>query len=64
MINFLNSNSKDEWKDKESLLTQIITEYDAVSNLFAPYQRKLSSRGKYVDKPLQKLELKYKIKKY
>lgn len=64
LLEFLDTFSEDEWKGKESELTQLIDEYDEVSNLFAPYQRESSSRGKYVDKPLQRLELRDKIKKY
>jgi len=65
LISFLETcENRGEIKSKESELRQIISEYDQVSSLFAPYQRESSSRGKYVDKPLQKLGLEDKIRSY
>lgn len=39
-------------KDKE-VLKSLSDQYNEVSNLFAPYQRETSSRGKYLDKILR-----------
>ncbi len=49
--------------EKETLL-QLNDQYNEVSNLFAPYQRKSSSRGKYLDQLLKKHQLDELIKKY
>ena len=64
LIAFLNSHSDGDLKDNESEFAKIVEEYDKVSNLFAPYQRETSSRGKYVDKPLRLLKLEDKVRKY
>ena len=64
LLRFLDKFSEDKWEHKKSELLQIIAEYDEVSNVFAPYQRESSSRGKYVDKALQKLGIEDKIKTY
>lgn len=40
------------------------TEYNSISNLFAPYQRATSSRGKYLDEILKRNYLEDLIKKY
>lgn len=50
-------------KEKE-LLYILNTEFNKVSNLFAPYQRKNSSRGKYLDKILELNSLTELIKNY
>lgn len=64
LIKFLNSHSDNDLKNRRSELTRIIEEYDRVSNLFAPYQRESSSRGKYVDRPLEAVGLESQIRKY
>ncbi len=49
----------EEVKDREltveerEILKSLNTEYNSISNLFAPYQRETSSRGKYLDKILR-----------
>ncbi|MGG5210581.1 DUF6058 family natural product biosynthesis protein [Chryseobacterium sp. MIQD13] len=45
-------------------LDKLNREFNAVANLFAPYQRESSSRGKYLDQILEKNDLPDKIKKY
>jgi hypothetical protein len=45
-------------------LTLLNNEFNEVSNLFAPYQRVKSSRGKYLDKILESNSLSDLIKKY
>ncbi len=64
LIGFLEENPEDKLKNKKEELVEIVAEYDAVSSLFAPYQRELSSRGKYVDRPLKKIGFNNKIKSY
>lgn len=54
----------DELINHKDELAQIIDEFDKVSNLFAPYQRESSSRGKYVDKTLKHIGMEEKVKKY
>jgi len=49
--------------DKE-ILNVLNNEFNEVSNLFAPYQRKNSSRGKYLDKILELNSLSELIKKH
>lgn len=65
LISFIKKNEKrllQEDTKKELLLLN--TQYNEVSNLFAPYQRKNSSRGKYLDKVLEGSLLNELIKKY
>lgn len=50
-------------KDKE-MLNVLNNEFNEVSNLFAPYQRVNSSRGKYLDKILELNSLSELIKNY
>lgn len=49
--------------DKE-ILSILNSEFNEVSNLFAPYQREESSRGKYLDKILESNSLSELIKNY
>lgn len=57
-------------KDKEltesekQVFLKLNSEYNEVSNLFAPFQRKNSSRGKYLDKILEQNALPELIKNY
>jgi hypothetical protein len=50
-------------QQKEELQT-LTEEFDSVANLFAPYQRENSSRGKYLDKILLENELADLVKHY
>ena len=65
IISFLEAHEDGELSEnqKESLF-QMIEAYDKVSNLFAPYQRVTSSRGKYIDKALRSLGKEDLIKQY
>lgn len=45
-------------------LKKLTEEFDSVANLFAPYQRENSSRGKYLDKILIENELAELVKQY
>ena len=49
---------------EKSILKSLNLEFNKVSNLFAPYQRKTSSRGKYLDKILKFNSMEELIKKY
>lgn len=52
----------DNVKKKE--LQDLNNIFNNVTNLFAPYQREASSRGKYLDKILKENKMYHKIKKY
>lgn len=58
LINFL------EKKGTQNELIELNNDYNEVSNIFAPYQRTNSSRGKYLDSQLQKNDLEKLIKRY
>lgn len=49
--------------EKEQLI-QLKEEFDQITNLFAPYQRPGSSRGKYLDKLLKKNGLSELVRQY
>ncbi len=50
--------------DEIEELIRLNDEFNEVANSFAPYQRDLSSRGKYLDKILENNNLSYLVKKY
>jgi len=64
LLDFLARYSDDEQLAHKCEAAAIIAEYDQVSNLFAPYQRAASSRGKYIDRTLNHLKMEDKVKKY
>ncbi len=65
IIDFIEQNKHSELNEKKkNLLLELNAEYNEVSNLFAPYQRESSSRGKYLDKLLSENSLEKLIKKY
>lgn len=64
LIALLNAHRSEELPDQKENLSQIVGDYDRVSNLFAPYQRETSSRGKYVDRALEAAGCEDKIKHY
>ncbi|TZF95196.1 hypothetical protein FW781_14980 [Chryseobacterium panacisoli] len=50
--------------DESEELIRLSEEFNEVAQKFAPYQRKSSSRGKYLDKILEENNLDYLVKKY
>ncbi|WP_420573703.1 DUF6058 family natural product biosynthesis protein [Kordia sp.] len=65
LISFIENNTENELTaEKKQELLQLNLQYNEISNLFSPYQRKSSSRGKYLDEILQKHDLKELIKNY
>jgi hypothetical protein len=50
--------------DQVNYLKELNDEFNKVTSCFAPYQRELSSRGKYLDKLLREFSLEDLIKKY
>lgn len=50
--------------DESEELIKLSEEFNEVAQKFAPYQRKSSSRGKYLDKILEENNLDYLVKKY
>ncbi|UII76229.1 DUF6058 family natural product biosynthesis protein [Flagellimonas sp. HMM57] len=65
IISFIEENSEIELSDeKKKKLIELNSQYNEVSNLFSPYQRENSSRGKYLDKMLNKNSLTELIKNY
>ncbi|SMO90667.1 hypothetical protein SAMN06265171_11183 [Chryseobacterium rhizoplanae] len=50
--------------DESEELIKLSEEFNEVTQKFAPYQRKSSSRGKYLDKILEENNLDYLVKKY
>ncbi|MGL1884865.1 MAG: DUF6058 family natural product biosynthesis protein [Reichenbachiella sp.] len=51
-FNEINVEKKLSGKEKDTLIS-LNAQFNEVSNLFAPYQREVSSRGKYLDKILK-----------
>jgi hypothetical protein len=65
LIDFNKKHGDKKLSDSEKkILTILNNEFNEVSNLFAPYQRKNSSRGKYLDKTLELNSLSELIKNY
>jgi len=65
LIDFNEKYGADKLSDSNTkTLTLLNNEFNEVSNLFAPYQRVKSSRGKYLDKILESNYLSDLIKKY
>ncbi|CAM1372794.1 DUF6058 family natural product biosynthesis protein [Tenacibaculum xiamenense] len=65
LINFIEVHGEGAVNEELKLeLKEINDDFNAVSNLFAPYQRKTSSRGKYLDKMLELNSLNELKKKY
>lgn len=65
LIHFNNRLSGKKLTDDESEeLIKLSEEFNGVAQKFAPYQRKSSSRGKYLDKILEENNLDYLVKKY
>ncbi len=64
LINFIKSKHELSPKDKQEKMIELNNSYNEVSSIFAPYQRKTSSRGKYIDDQLKKCNLEHLIKQY
>ncbi|WP_237276123.1 DUF6058 family natural product biosynthesis protein [Tenacibaculum ovolyticum] len=65
LIDFNEKHGAEKLSDNnKKILTLLNNEFNEVSNLFAPYQRVKSSRGKYLDKILESNSLSDLIKKY
>ncbi|MHC0439852.1 DUF6058 family natural product biosynthesis protein [Flavobacterium sp. 3-210] len=64
ILNFIEKKSTSLTNDEKIELQELNTEFNKSTSLFAPYQRELSSRGKYLDKLLKEFSLGQLIKKY
>jgi len=65
LIEFNKKHGEKKLSDKDKKILNVLNnEFNEVSNLFAPYQRKNSSRGKYLDKILELNSLSKFIKNY
>ena len=65
IISFIEKNGEIELSDdKKKKLIELNSQYNEISNLFSPYQRKSSSRGKYLDKMLDINSLTELVKNY
>ncbi|OMQ08504.1 DUF6058 family natural product biosynthesis protein [[Flexibacter] sp. ATCC 35103] len=63
ILNFIENKSSLNSDDKNKL-QELNDEFNKSTSNFAPYQRELSSRGKYLDKLLKEFDLEDLIKKY
>lgn len=64
ILDFLEKKSSSISSDEVNHLKELNAEFNKVTSRFAPYQRDLSSRGKYLDKLLKEFSLQDLIKKY
>ncbi len=64
ILDFIANKSSLHTKNEENNLRELNEELNKSTSLFAPYQRELSSRGKYLDKLLEEFALADLIKKY
>jgi len=65
IISFIEEHGEIELSaEKKKTLIALNSQYNEISNLFSPYQRENSSRGKYLDKMLDKNSLTELIKNY
>ena len=64
ILNFIEQKSSLLTKEDEMHLIELNAELNKSTSNFAPYQRELSSRGKYLDKLLREYSLNDLIKKY
>lgn len=64
LLDFLDKNPADELANHQDEIVKIVEEFDKVAQIFAPYQRAASSRGKYVDATLKLIEMEDRVKKY
>lgn len=64
ILDFIANKSAEKTIEEENYLKELNSEMNKSTSNFAPYQRKLSSRGKYLDKLLREFSLDDLIKKY
>ncbi|MBJ2123251.1 DUF6058 family natural product biosynthesis protein [Flavobacterium sp. IB48] len=64
ILDFIAKKSSSQTVEEENYLKELNDELNESTSLFAPYQRELSSRGKYLDKLLREFSLDDLIKKY
>ncbi|KAF2507737.1 hypothetical protein EYY60_17445 [Flavobacterium zhairuonense] len=64
ILNFIEQKSSILRNEEKILLKELNDELNKSTSNFAPYQRELSSRGKYLDKLLREFSLDDLIKKY
>lgn len=57
ILSFIEKKSASLTNDEKLELEKLNTEFNKSTSLFAPYQRELSSRGKYLDKLLREFSL-------
>lgn len=63
ILNFIADKSSFTAEEQENRLKELNDEFNKATSNFAPYQRELSSRGKYLDKLLEEFSLEDMIKK-
>jgi hypothetical protein len=64
ILDFIETKDSAITQDKINKLKELNDEFDKVTSCFAPYQRELSSRGKYMDKLLREFDLEELVKQY
>jgi len=64
ILDFIATKSPSQTIEEQNYLKELNDELNKSTSLFAPYQRELSSRGKYLDKLLKEFSLDELIKKY
>lgn len=64
ILDFIENKSSSTTAEEINHLKELNKEFNIVTSYFAPYQRELSSRGKYLDKLLKEFYLEDLIKKY
>lgn len=64
ILDFIANKSSSQTVEEENYLKELNDELNKSTSLFAPYQRELSSRGKYLDKLLREFSLGDLIKSY
>jgi hypothetical protein len=64
ILDFIEKKSAILTPEEKIKLEELNTEFNKVTSSFAPYQRELSSRGKYLDKLLKEFSLDELIQKY
>jgi len=64
ILDFIANKTSSKTIEEENYLKELNDELNKSTSLFAPYQRELSSRGKYLDKLLKEFSLDGLIKRY